>query len=619
MAHAMDFSPHITSHPSNSEVHCRLLLVEGTCGSTTTNGNIQITAHENNFPTQTFPVNKGLFKALIHLSCGENLIQLSFYNGHQISESYWTVNYIPVSQNPPLHLCILVGCDSPLTFDDVPDSKYPSNLETAIKKLRLAGYLWQAYTASQMFSNGFGHRIFRLDESYQCDTLSVVDQSIRNTATIRILKSKYTTAQIRDPNRAQQNTNAKEKNSLFDIALEAIRLEFPEERNYIAVLFLDSHYENNLITGHAALGLGSIDAQYSIAIFGSHTLFSWPTTLEDVIPCFMDNRDVNTKYCGIDGEGNTYWIACNVGLGAMMHEIGHLFGCPHQRSGVMMRDYIRLNRSFSLIEPSGPSALDGNECSWHRLDMFRFRIHPCFAVPTDQLLSKSHIQCVGIDQGILLKSECGILVIEIYLEDDEFAKSWIEYAEKSPCEIILSKNELRSRVHKEGKMKIHIIALDGMDIFIDDIDDLLQVQHIPGLGKVWKSVKLGLQTGSRSTILLPTDLLIKVRVHSGLALDGLEFFNKQKSFLFGKRGGSPHDFPMECDEFLLGFGVRSGAWIDALQIITNKKRSEWFGNINGGNEHELIVPNHNDYQVCGIYGEIDNWVMQIGIHYSIRK
>jgi hypothetical protein len=607
--------PCITSHPLDSQVHSRLLLVKGTCGSNT-NGEIQISSYHNNFPTQSFPVRNGQFKALIHLSPGQNTIEMNFDDGSNPWISTWTVNYIPLLQNPPLHLCIIVASDSPLTYDDVPDSHDPPNLDTAIRKLRLAGYLWQAYTASQMSSNGLGDRTFQLNESWQRDTLSSTDQSYRSTATIRVLKSKYTTAEIRDPKRAQQNKNSENTNSLFDIALEAIRPEFPAEQNHIAALFLDSHFENDLITGHAALGLGSVTAQHSLAIFGSHSLFSWPTSLENVIPCFMDERSVDTSYCGVDGEGDKYWIACNVGIGAMMHEVGHLFGCPHQRSGVMMRDYIRLNRSFSVVEPPGPPVLNGDECAWHRLDLLRFRAHPSYSLPTDQVSGEGEVHVFGVDQGILLKSASPLLLVEVYLEGDEFPKSWIEYVEKSPSEVILSEHELRSLTGGEGRIKINVIGLNGTSISIDDIADLLHVQQVSRLGKVWRSAKLGLQTGSTFMILLPADPLVNIRVHSGLCLDGLEFFTERESFLFGNRGGSPHDFSVEYDELIRGFGVRSGSWIDALQIITNKRRSQWFGNINGGSQHELMVPN-NDYRVCGVYGEVQNWVMQMGLQYSI--
>ena len=611
MAENSDFSPCITSHAANCEVHSRLLLVKGTCGSNA-NGDLLISAHKNNFPKQTYPVRNGEFKALIHLTPGENTIELTFHTNSKL----WTVHYVPLLQNPPLHLCIIVGSDSPLTYDDVPDSIHPPNLETAIKKLRLAAYLWQAYTASQMSSNGLGERIFRFDESCQVDTLSSRDQSVRNTATIHVLKSKYTTAQIRDPQRAQQNKHAKNKGSLFDIALEAIRPVFTEERNHIAALFLDSHYSNGLITGHAALGLGGADVTHSLAIFGSHTLFSWPASLEDVIPCFMDIRNVDTKYCGIDIEGKIYWIACNVGIGAMLHEIGHLFGCPHQRDGVMMRDYIRLNRSFSVTEPPGPSVLNGKECSWHRLDLLRFLVHPCFALPNDPIPKQGDIEIFGIDQGILIKSASPLVVIEVYLDNDEFPKSWIEYINQSLNEVILSQEQLRDHVSGGGggKIKINVIAANRATASVDDIEALLHYEQIPKLGRVWKTAKLGLQTGTSSTVLLPNNPITRIRVYSGLCLDGIEFFTKQQSVFFGGRGGSPHNFQLENDEFIIGFGVRSGAWIDALQIITNKRQSQWFGNTEGGSPHKLMPPN-NDYRICGIYGEINQWVTQIGLQY----
>ena len=199
-----------------------------------------------------------------------------------------------------------------------------------------------------------------------------------------------------------------------------------------------------------------------------------------------------------------------------------------------------------------------------------------------------------------------------------FRRSWIEYDDKSLSEVILSEHELRSRADGEGKIRTNIIALNGSSTSTDDITDLLQTRQVSQLGKVWKSAKLGLQAGSPSSVLLPNEPLLNIRVHSGLCLDGLEFFTERHSFLFGNRGGSPHDFSMEYDEFMRGFGVRSGAWIDALQIITNKRVSGWFGNVNGGTEDELMVPN-NSYRVCGVYGEVQNWIMQIGLQYCILK
>ena len=68
--------------------------------------------------------------------------------------------------SPPLQLCILVAKDSPQTFDAVPErvEKEGNGLSTAIKKFRMAAYLWQAFTAEQMNRNGFGRRCYRYEE-----------------------------------------------------------------------------------------------------------------------------------------------------------------------------------------------------------------------------------------------------------------------------------------------------------------------------------------------------------------------------------------------------------------------------------------------------------------------
>ena len=433
------------------------------------------------------------------------------------------------------------------------------------------------------------------------------------------MKTNYTIAEIRNPQRTKHNSDGKTKYSLWSIALEAIRPRFTAERNYVAALILDSHSENGRVTGNEALGGGGVNLEHSLGIFGSHTLFSWPTSFEEIIPSFMNTRPVDTNYLGIDGEGDTYWIAANVGIGAMLHEVGHAFGCPHQRSGVMMRDYIRLSRSFSVTEPPGPPALNGKECAWHRLDLLRFRAHPCFALPADSTVEKGGIpQIFGIDQGILVKSASALVVMEIFLEKNEFAKSWIEYVnQKWVHEVIISEEELRKHADGEGKIKINVIALNGQTASVDNVQTLIDGEEVPPLGKVWKTKKLEYYEGSPSTVLFHNESFTKLRIYSGRALDGIEFFTEEETLIFGERGGVPHDFILEDDEFITGFAVRSVAWIDALQIVTNQRRSQWFGTNDGGTPQLLSVPN-NDHRICGIFGNIKQWVMQMGLMYCVR-
>ncbi|KAF8542679.1 hypothetical protein BDD12DRAFT_774744 [Trichophaea hybrida] len=404
--------PQITSHFPSSTVHSRLLLVTGIITAPEISGDVWVLSHSCSFPPQPFPVRNSSFKALLHLSPGENNITLDFRPSSSPSFSHkgvFDVTYLPLLQNPPLHLAIIVAKDSPLRYDDVPGAA--ATLENAQKKLRLAGYLWQAFTANEMHAQRLGHRTFRLDEAWLPDSLSKIDSPRRNTARITVLRSKYSAAYIRDPSRAQQNQASKDKMGLFDIALEAVR-EHPEfkvqggEKVHVAAMFLDSAWDRRkgLITGHAALGCEDAGG-VSLAIFGSHTLFAWPNCIEEVVSAFNDPRPVDTRYCGIDVEGKTYFMAANIGIGAFLHECGHLFGCPHQQSGVMRRDYTRLHCSFSILSP-------GETCHWHRLDTLRFLRHPAFSLPSDPPCPPGYISAVPTPAGILITSPSPIILIE---------------------------------------------------------------------------------------------------------------------------------------------------------------------------------------------------------------
>ena len=102
------------------------------------------------------------------------------------------------------------------------------------------------------------------------------------------MRSEKTVAEIRDRDIAQQNTNGKRRGDLWDIAYKAVEKHFAPkssyDRKYVAVLILDSKWDHiaNLITGHAALGGGA--GLIQMGIFGSHSLHSWPTFIEDVVP-----------------------------------------------------------------------------------------------------------------------------------------------------------------------------------------------------------------------------------------------------------------------------------------------------------------------------------------------
>ncbi|KAJ5182075.1 hypothetical protein N7449_012222 [Penicillium cf. viridicatum] len=657
------YAPRLVSVADNSWVNQKVLLVYGQIGDPRQHpldGNVTVYHHQDNFPSTCWPVTASHFKVLVHLVPGPNRLRFDFVSPklstgstHPAIHSSWIcINYLPLVNNPPLQLVILLGKDSDGTYDAVPErvEREGNGLETAIRKYRMAAYLWQAFTGEQMFRNNFGRRCFRFEEEWQSGSLSRRDLAhgqMRNEAKVHIVRTEKTVAELRDLNIAQQNEKAEKKDELFAIAKEAVRNHFqpqPGQKQYVSVLLLDSHWDtqSQMITGHAALG--SADDDIKMAMFGSHCLQSYPSCLEEVVDAFTDCTRTDTNHVANDcNEAGSNWESANLGIGAHLHEVGHLFGCPHQESGVMLRDYVRLNRTFLTREPFSTRTkaqglkvcLPNDECSWHRLDALRFRFHPSFRLPSDPYpTSDDSVQVWPVENGkILFTASSGIAFMELYAEGDTFCHNFIEYlnSESSPNglprQVAVTEIELRQRVYgteKEKKKNIRLVVCSGAlgSYTVENIGDLKSKNSLVKLPKSqsgFKSGRLGQSgmEGSESEQVLlecafKTKLLISIKVYHGYAVDGIEFcYEDATSQLFGKRGGKPGGDEFVLDtrrgEILLGFYVRAGLWIDGIEILTSLgRKSGIYGNATGGSGHTLIPP--LGYKIAGISGSCASWI-----------
>ncbi|KAL4885141.1 putative peptidase family-domain-containing protein [Aspergillus karnatakaensis] len=655
------YAPRIVSITENAWVHQKVLLIYGQVGDPRQHpldGSITVNHHQDSFPQVSWPVNSSHFKALVHLVAGPNRLRLDFVSTksssaslHHATHSSWiNVNYLPLSNSPPLHLVILLGKDSDGTFDAVPEraQREGNDLETAIKKYRMAAYLWQAFTGEQMFRNNLGRRCFRFEEEWQPGTVSSRDAAsglMRNEAKVHVVRTEKTVAELRDLQLAQQYGPATQKDELFHIAQKAVKTYLnlkPGQKQYVSVLLLDSHWdkEAQTITGHAALGSNQGDLK--MAMFGSHCLQSYPSSLEDVIDAFSDCTRTNTDYVANDcGEAGSNWESANIGIGAHLHEVGHLFGCPHQESGIMLKDYVRLNRSFVTREPFSTRTktqglhpcLPQDECTWHRLDALRFRFHPCFRLPNDTPMSSDDsVQVWPVENGkILLTATTGIAFIELYAEGDQVCRHFMEYINTEstsnglPKQVTVTESELRQRVfgsEKEKKKQIKLSVFSGAlgSFTVDSVSNLKsknsQVKLPKGVG--FRGCKLGIsqlpETQSEQLLLdcafQYTKLLTSIRIYHDAKVHGLEFFYEDAtSQLFGKQDGKSDDFVLDTrrGEILLGFYVRAGHSIDAIEVLTSLgRKSGVFGNANGGSGYNLIPP--LGYKVAGISGSCGAWV-----------
>lgn len=601
-----------------------MLLVSGTIGdlSQQFDGQVAVCHHQDSFPATTWPTACAHFKALVHLQPGPNRVRLDFLPSRKPSSSSLTphsswinINYLPLAAAPPIHLVILVARDSPMTFDSPPSraSTEGNGLETAIKKFRLAAHLWQAFTGEQMTRHGFPRRCFRYEEEWQPGTLSSRDSesgAMRNEAKVHVVRLDQSVAEVRDLEVAQQNKGAAKKGDLYGMAMEAVNKHFKTPREqYVSCMFLDSQWDkgSDTIRGHAALGGGAGNTR--LAIFGSHALWSYPTHLEEVVPVFTDCTPTDTNFVANDcNESGSTWEAANIGIGAHMHETGHLLGSPHQEHGVMLRDYVRLNRTFCCREEfSTRTKSDGmqlcraqDECTWHRLDALRFRIHPCFRLPSDPVVAGDDgIQAWAVDNGnALITAVSGVAWVEIFVGDDDLCHHWIEYIETTPRQVTLTEAELRAKTgDAKSKLRLKVFSVAQGEHAIDDFGAFVGKagkMKLPDGRAAFKGSKLGMSnfdgTQEQELILqssyIQTKLLLSVRVYSGFAFDGIEFcYEDGERQLFGQRGGEGVDFALDTrrGETIIGFAVRAGAWIDGVQILTSTgRKSPMFGNKDGG-------------------------------------
>ncbi|KAI1406297.1 putative peptidase family-domain-containing protein [Hypoxylon fuscum] len=653
------YAPRIANIGENTWVSQKILLVNGTIGEAgqqrALEGTVTVCRLDDGFPPMCWPVCESQFKAMVYLMPGANRLRFDFSSpklansgsSNPIHSSYITVHMVPPMNAPPLQLAVVLAKDSPGTFDAVPArvEREGNGLETAIRKFRMAAYLWQGFTAEQMWRNKLGRRAFRFEEEWTTGTCNYRDREMgimRSEARVHVIRSDKTLAEIRDLELAQQNPKATKKGDLYGVAADAVKNYFkplPGQTQYVSVLLLDSHWDtaSKTILAHAALGGNAGDLH--MAIFGSHCMQSYPTSFEEIVPAFSDCTPTDTKFVANDcNESGSSWEAANIGIGAHLHETGHLFGCPHQESGVMLRDYVRFNRSFVAKEAystrtksKGGPVSQADECTWHRLDCLRFRSHPCFRLPNDSVLNPDgSVQAWPVENGqVQITAATGVSFIEIYPEGDDVCHTWMEYPLENGsiqrC-LSLTEQELRDRLpenKRKSKMRVCIKSHGGGNLEINDFHNLCSKASSLKLsfGKsAYRSDKLGFSQmeGSESQEFVFTSikeknrLMTRIVFYHGFALDGLEFFYEDDSTqLFGKRGGKLGGDTYELDvrrgEYITGFFVRSGQWIDGIQVLTSLgRKSPIYGNANGGSPHTLLPP--RGYTVCGISGSCAAWV-----------
>lgn len=643
------------------------------------------------FPPLVFEINGGQFKALLHVSPGEaNNFDVSAYNsghidwqgfasnlGNVVEKGSLTLHYNELPENKPIHFCVVLGKDSNGSYD-MPRYKLQrgevANLDTAIQRLKVAGRLMQAFTQDEFHRLGLSNRSFPFVEEIQNSQrvfgYNMDSPTPHKEVKIHVLRSPKTVEELRNPDYAQQYEGAKDNGFLFSHAIDLISesdlIKPYRERGtsiQCAVMYLDSTWNGNFITTHAALGGGS--SEVAMAVFGSHGLHSYPLTFLQVGPSFVDETRLSIKEVANDSnQCSTSWECLNICLGAFMHEIGHSLGSPHQTDGVMLRDYIWWNRQFmtreafcvrdnsqgKIIKQNGE--FDEN-CHWNIRDLLRYFYHDSFTIPIDtndrtfgKLGSTSMVKrdlggnplIFILEPGtVSVKSSSGIFMVELI--GDELARYHIAYYPQSyggsglQHELLLNFDELNYHFHNswneaKDNFSVRILSISG-DLYLDNFKDscypsnstVIRSDFNLGRGTIngYKGQLLGSENGPMSFIGLNFDKVNSVQIYSGGALDGVTFnTNDGGHYTIGNIGGHTTTFDLQPGERLTKFHFRNGQWIDALQVETDRgRKSDMCGNESGGGLTTLEAPSPQ-HKIIGFYGYLGDWLDGIGIIYTTQ-
>jgi hypothetical protein len=633
-----NIAPQITNVADKETVYQRILLINGRAGQVDQKFESTVSVVSHGFPTVHWPCVNSHFKALVHLTPGPNTISFVFNgpNG-QRHTTHFHVTYITLTQNKPMYLVIMLAADSPATFDVPPEKNQENTLDVAIEKFRMCAYMWQAFMSEQFYRNGMGRRALRLDERYIPDTISAQDKgALRQTAYVHVIRSRRTLKEWRDIRRAQQSPDREDDfqdlYSLFIEGLQQYGAPFDKPCT-VAGLMLDSHWDVKAKVTRAHAALGGRAGDLALGIFGSHLTHAWPRNMEDIVPAFMNTTETDTRYVANDAnESGQWWKAANIGMGAMLHEVGHAHTLTHTATGVMSRGYNNWNRTFMVKEPGRapipPHDEDGSH--WHRVDMLRLRFHGSFRIPEDgSWAPKSNVgpTFAPLEHNkIAIIAPAGLSMVELIVNGSYRTHfEWPEPAEQPtfyPLDIDHLKKQAKCGPHE--RLRLEVTSCISQSEQIDDVDEFLRshIVVVPGIpGPVFKSNELGhkgLGGNQESSVILlsnPQRYLRSIRVHHGGFFDGMVFrWSDGSQNVLGKRGGGATEFELKPGEYPIKFVVRSGAWIDGLQIVTNTGRaSPWFGG-SGGGLAEIEAP--AGYQLVGLYATAGHWMDSFGIMYN---
>ena len=309
------------------EIHYSMALVKGACPADTPVAIVNKTTGEEGDATWY----NGRYKALVDLHYGVNEVEL------KAGEETLTIPIVftKLDSENMVKFFYVVGKDDTSDFYIPPG--YDGENTNYWDRIDRAAKIMQTFSAHDLDENPlhYGKKTFQLELD---DKYHVV---------VHVVTSKYTRAEIQSYRKANgQYDNYKFHAKLREAAGHDER-SYSSKTQYVAIGNF-SELKDGLCVGHTATGGGSFGA------FGSGAVYTWPRSIKEVIPCFLDNTPMDPKVEIDDSCGrHRRWAHLATTLGATIHENGHALGLPHfyGKYVIMSRGHDQLNRVFTFFDP----------------------------------------------------------------------------------------------------------------------------------------------------------------------------------------------------------------------------------------------------------------------------